>query len=376
MPIPTAVYGTHSTLATVPTTSGDSVERWSAAQAEEEDGLPLRYPTAEEEEQMTLRVLVIKNSLQVVHKVWAILKQSLRQRGYTIREKLIEVTDDFTDAHVAKYLDKHRYDYAIGAMSAQPELMNTVYFTYPLIIDENVLYFRKADDTPLYRTAGYLFFYKYLPIVVALFILGMLCACIVHLCFPSVHISWVDAVTAMFGNFHFTKQRVFRGTAWVVGTRIGVVFVLLVLSAFTLNLLTAFITTQLLETKDRPIIDTETVRSMHIAAPKGISAARLFKSYGAKVTTIHKGHADSIRYFLSSTKYDAITSFYGEETRYPGLRRATTQFGMDAIVFVVHRDKPQLRDLLNALLMKMNADGTTKQLCVDTGEIKPEFCML
>ena len=49
---------------------------------------------------------------------------------------------------------------------------------------------------------------------------------------------------------------------------------------------------------------------------------------------------------------------------------------MDAIVFVVHRDKPQLRDLLNALLMKMNADGTTKQLCVDTGEIKPEFCML
>lgn len=308
--------------------------------------------------------------------VWNHIKRTYL-RGYTIEE--VDPGDtSFTD--ICKRVEAEGFDAAIGYFSLTPERFEHVAFSQPFMTDEFAVYQRYDDPWALRMFK--LFAYRYLPVILLILMLGVVVAYGIYCGMRgsnSRRNSFVNALAAVFGNFEFVHY-FFPHHATKNATlciRIGLALCLLVVSAFTMNFVYAFITTTLLTDTSNQMLTPHTVRGLPVLCPEGYSSGVVLQQYGADVTYLKGDTANAVKVFEApDSSYRGLALYYEDEFRYPSLFKSTAKFGMDVVGFPVNRRNPDLLRAINLGILELNDKLRVRQWCRSRPTTNIEYCVL
>lgn len=308
--------------------------------------------------------------------VWNYIKRKYL-RGYTIEE--IDPGDtSFTD--ICKRVEAEDFDAAIGYFSLTPERFKYVAFSQPFMTDEFALYQRYDDPWALRMFK--LFVFHYIPVILLILILGLVVAYGVYSAMRGSNNrrdSFVNALAAVFGNFEFIHYFFPHNSTENValGIRICLSLGLLVISAFTINFIYAFITTTLLTDTSNDMLTPHTVRGLPILCPEGYSSGVVLQQYGADVTYLKGDTPNAVKAFESpDASYRGLALYYEDEFRYPSLFKSTAKFGMDVVGFPVNRRNPDLLRAINLGILELNDKLRIRQWCRSRPTTNIEYCVL
>lgn len=271
-----------------------------------------------------------------VYDLWAHVRDQLKTKhGYTFDETYVE-TANFTKV-LQTYIRDRGYDMVIAPTSMLYERALYVEFSRPFGLNRHCVVVKKEIDW--LRTMVWLFSYNFLPLMLLFVVVGLVIGWIMYRWNTDIE-DIPAAVSAMVGNRDFLAQ----GTHTTYGSGrwfgfVATLFVLTVLSTFTLTFMGAFMTTKLMEAYEQETLTHDNIGRKTILCPTGYSVGKVMEAYGAKLVYKDGTEEALLKEFKETRKYDGVGLSYFDSlhrVKQFDLRISKTQFGMDKNGYALH----------------------------------------
>jgi hypothetical protein len=329
-----------------------------------------------------LRVIIVKGTSPTLLELWRVVQAQLQRENYTVLTATVELTPDFGYDNLCKIVERDDYDVVVGEFSIFPERLAFVQFSLPIKAIESVVMQRKHEDENWVEHTLRLFIKYYLPMVVSIFIIGIIVYYIIYYICIRLDVNIQEWISSLFGCFMYVHDvRLTKKYNFELLRSSFVFAVLLIISAFTYSLLNAHITSKMIVNEVRANdITPFNVRQQHILCPVGVDAGRTLVRYGATVDAYHGDTNTAVNDFMHHPDYqhyNGIALYDDAGAKYASdLRRSKAVFGMNVVCFAVHKKHTSLLRTMNRIIAQHNVDLVTYKGCLKEGVESPTYCVL
>lgn len=330
-----------------------------------------------------LRVIIVKGTSPTLLELWRVVQAQLQQtKSYTVLTDTVELLPDYGYDNLCKMVDSEDYDVIVGELSVFPERLAFVQFSLPIKVKESVIMQRKRYDESKIAYTMNLFIKYYLPMVLNIFIIGIIMYYIIHYICIRLDVNLQEWLSSLFGCFMYVHDVQLTKNYNFELLRSSFVFtVLLIISSFAYTVLNAHITSKVIVDDVRLFdITPFNIRHKHILCPVGVDTGRTLVHYGATVDTYHGDTNAAVEDFLHHPDYqhyNGIALYDDAELKYSNdLRRSKAVFGMNAICFAVNKKHTTLLHTMNRVIAQHNYHLDTYKGCLKEGVKSPAFCVL
>ena len=329
-----------------------------------------------------LRVLIVESTSPALLALWQSIQNTLQSKGYPTVTRSIPInTPTDRDALLQRAYDDG-VDIVVGEFPMLPHYLHHAQLTQPIKVNECVVLQRKRDDEGIVAHTLKLFLKYYLPMVLAIAVLGVVLYYLIHCICIRLDVNLQEWMAALFGCFMYVHDIKLSQTYDLKLLRSCFVFlILLIVSTFTYCLLTAHITSKMIIDDVQELdISLRNLKQKRLLCPPGYTTGRLLQLYGGHVDNYQGTAEEAVRDFLHHPKYqhyDGIAMYAEDEYEHRAeLRRSKAVFGMSAVCFAVHPQHTDVVHIMNTVIAQHNVDLITYAGCKREGLVFPMGCVL